>query len=138
MSHDKAARIVKHLERKCLTISSFGEAYGNDGGRGRSSHSKSPAHHPSYTGNTFNSYEGHSQNRSSFRADGWNADRAGSKMQPESKFDYPSFPQTLEELELQYKREAMDLAKLRDKEEDDENSKHRQVCYASIRLDEFI
>lgn len=51
-------------------------------------------------------------------------------MKPESKFDYSSFPQTLEELELQYKREAMDLAKLRDKEEDDENSKHRQVCYA--------
>lgn len=59
-------------------------------------------------------------------------------MQPESKFDSPSFPQTLEELELQYKREAMDLAKLRDKEEDDENSKHREVVFASILLNEFI
>lgn len=52
-------------------------------------------------------------------------------MQPESKFECPSFLQTLEDLELQYKREAMELAKLRDKEEDDENFKHREVCYAS-------
>lgn len=50
-------------------------------------------------------------------------------MQPESKFECPSFLQTLEDLELQYKREAMELAKLRDKEEDDENFKHREVCY---------
>lgn len=131
--HDKAARIAKQLERMCLTISSFGEAYGSDGARGRSSHSKSPVR-PSYVGNSFNSYDGHSQNRSSFRADGWGADRGGSNMQPVSNFDYPSFPQSLEELELQYKREAMELAKLRDKEEDDENFKHREVCCASIFL----
>lgn len=55
-------------------------------------------------------------------------------MQPESKFDSPSFPQTLEDLELQHKREAMELAKLRDKEEDDENFKHREVSYASVFL----
>ncbi|KAL1559718.1 hypothetical protein AAHA92_10027 [Salvia divinorum] len=101
-------------------------AYGIDGGRGRSSHSKSPVH-PSYVGNSFNSYEGHSQNRSSFRADGWSADRGGSSVQPESKFECPSFLRTLEDLELQYKREAMELAKLRDKEEDDENFKHREA-----------
>lgn len=55
-------------------------------------------------------------------------------MQPVSNFDYPAFPQTLEELELQYKRDAMELSSIRDKEEDEENCKHREVCSASIYL----
>ncbi|KAH6822287.1 Zinc knuckle family protein [Perilla frutescens var. hirtella] len=101
-------------------------AYGSDGGRGRSSHSKSPAH-TSNVGKSFNSYDGHPQNRSSSRGDGWSADRGGSNMQPGSNIEYPSFPQTLEELEFQYKREAMELAELQDKEEDDENFKHREA-----------
>ncbi|KAK6137714.1 hypothetical protein DH2020_028549 [Rehmannia glutinosa] len=109
-----------------LNESSFGEAYGSDGGRGRSSHSKSPAR-PSYMGNSYNSYEGHTQNRGGMRTDGWNADRGGSNVQLDRNFDYPSFPQTLEELELQYKREAMELARIRDKEEDEENRKHREA-----------
>ncbi|KAL0395232.1 UNVERIFIED_CONTAM: hypothetical protein Slati_4489400 [Sesamum latifolium] len=114
------------LEWECLTKSSFGEAYGSDGGRGRSSHSKSPAP-SSYAGNSYNSYEGHTQNRSGIRTDGWNAERGVSNMQSGRNFDFPSFPQTLEELELQYKREAMELARIRDREEDDENSKHREA-----------
>lgn len=48
-------------------------------------------------------------------------------MQSGHKFDYPALPQTLEELELEYKREAVDLARMRDKEEDDENFRHREV-----------
>ncbi|GER28053.1 zinc knuckle (CCHC-type) family protein [Striga asiatica] len=42
-------------------------------------------------------------------------------------FNYPPFPQTLEDLELQYKREAMELARIRDTEEDEENCKHREA-----------
>ncbi|KAL0312914.1 UNVERIFIED_CONTAM: hypothetical protein Sradi_5690700 [Sesamum radiatum] len=102
------------------------KAYGSDGGRGRSSHSKSPAP-SSYAGNSYNSYEGHTQNRGGVRTDGWNAERGVSNMQSGRNFDFPSFPQTLEELELQYKREAMELARIRDREEDEENSKHREA-----------
>ncbi|KAL3818229.1 hypothetical protein ACJIZ3_004134 [Penstemon smallii] len=98
--------------------------YGNDGGsKGRSSHSKSPAR-PSYFGNSYSSFEGHSQSGSGgYRTDGWNVERGGSGR----NFEYPPFPKTLEELELQHKREAMELARFRDKEEDEENYKHREA-----------
>lgn len=46
--------------------------------------------------------------------------------------ELPAFPQTLEELELEYKHEAMDLERIRDKEEDEENYKHREVRNKSI------
>lgn len=59
-------------------------------------------------------------------------------MQPVSNFDYPLVPQTLEELELQYKRDAMELSSIRDKEEDEENGKHREVCSAPICLIEIF
>ncbi|GLT43104.1 hypothetical protein SLA2020_170760 [Shorea laevis] len=45
-------------------------------------------------------------------------------MQPGNQFEYPAFPQTLEELESVYKREAMELGKIHNKEEDEENNKH--------------
>uniref|UniRef100_A0A5B7C190 CCHC-type domain-containing protein n=1 Tax=Davidia involucrata TaxID=16924 RepID=A0A5B7C190_DAVIN len=102
------------------------QAYGNDGARGRSSHSKSPAR-PPYTGNSYNSYDGHSQRVGAYRTDGWDSERRGSDMQSGRKFEYTAFPQTLEELELEYKREAMDLGEIRDKEEDEENYKHREA-----------
>ncbi|KAI3468947.1 hypothetical protein Pfo_025610 [Paulownia fortunei] len=128
--YDRQERVVEDRVREDLQKLSSGSpharAYGSDGGRGRPSHSKSPAR-PSYMGNSYNSYEGHTQNRGGIRTDGWNADRGGSSMQLGRNFDYPSFPQTLEELELQYKREAMELARIRDKEEDEENCKHREA-----------
>lgn len=62
-----------------------------------------------------------------YRNDGWDTERRGSDMQSGRKFEYPAAPQTLEELELEYKREAMDLGRIRDKEEDEENYKHREV-----------
>lgn len=127
---DKAATLSRDLEQKYLTQSSFGEAYGNDGGRSRSSRSKSPTR-LSYTGNSYNSYS-HNQSRSNLRTDGWNADRGGSSLQLERNYDYPSAPQTLEDIELQYNWEAAELAIIRDKEEDEENIKHREVCCASF------
>ncbi|KAK6937249.1 hypothetical protein RJ641_030757, partial [Dillenia turbinata] len=116
----------KTTQIKCLMNSSFGEAYGNDGARGRPSHSRSPARHP-YTGNSYNSYDGRSQNMGSYRTDGWDSERRGSDMQSGHNFDYPALPQTLEELELEYKTEAMDLVRIRNKEEDEENYKHREA-----------
>ena len=52
-------------------------------------------------------------------------------MQSGHRFEYSTFPQTLEELELEYKREAMELARICVKEEDDENQKHREVLKLS-------
>ncbi|KAM4074095.1 hypothetical protein ACB094_10G067600 [Castanea mollissima] len=43
-----------------------------------------------------------------------------------TQFDYPAVPQTLEELEVEYKRDAMELGRIRDKEEDEENYRHRE------------
>lgn len=61
------------------------------------------------------------------RNDGWDSEKKGSDMQSGRQFDYSAIPQTLEELELENKREAMELARSRDKEEDEENYKHREV-----------
>ncbi|KAM3687317.1 hypothetical protein ACB098_10G068800 [Castanea mollissima] len=44
-----------------------------------------------------------------------------------TQFDYPAVPQTLEELEVEYKRDAMELGRIRDKEEDEENYRHREA-----------
>lgn len=62
-----------------------------------------------------------------YRSDGWDNERRGSDMQSGRQFDFPAFPKTLEELELEFKREAMELERIRDKEEDEENYRHREV-----------
>ncbi|KAJ6338619.1 hypothetical protein OIU76_008146 [Salix suchowensis] len=102
------------------------QAYGNDGGRSHSSHSKSPAR-PLYAGNSYGSHDGHSHNTAGYRTTGWDTERRGSDLQSGHRFEYSTFPQTLEELELEYKREAMELARICVKEEDDENQKHRET-----------
>ncbi|XP_022998433.1 uncharacterized protein LOC111493068 [Cucurbita maxima] len=102
------------------------QAYSNDRVRGRSSHSKSPAH-PPYSGSSFSSYDSY-QNKSAYgRMEGCDSERRGSDLQTSRQFEYPAFPHSLEELEMEYKREATELGKIRDKEEDDENYKHRET-----------
>ncbi|GLT64903.1 hypothetical protein SLA2020_373660 [Shorea laevis] len=102
------------------------QAYVNDGARSRSSNSKSPGR-PLYAGNAYNSYDGHNQSMGSYRPDVWDTERRVSNLQPGPQFEYSAFPQTLEDLELEYKREAMELGKIHDKEEDEENCKHRET-----------
>lgn len=99
---------------------SFNEAYGSDGGRGHSSHSRSPTSVP-YSGSSYTTYEG------PYRSHGWETERRGSDVHADSKFEHPPLPQTLEDLELEYKKDAMDLARLRDQQEDEENYKHREA-----------
>ncbi|KAJ9542992.1 hypothetical protein OSB04_022699 [Centaurea solstitialis] len=104
-------------------------AYGNDGGRSRSTHSKSPAR-PPYTGGSgsYSLNDNHGQiNRAMHRNEGRDADKRGPDLQPAHKGGYSTFPQTLEELEVEYKRDATDIAKIRDKEEDEENYRHREA-----------
>lgn len=62
-----------------------------------------------------------------YRADGWDAERRVSDMQLGRKVEYSAFPQTLEEFELEYKKEAMDLERMRDKEEAEENYRHLET-----------
>jgi hypothetical protein len=62
-----------------------------------------------------------------YRTDEWDNEKRGSDIQSGRQFDCPAFPQTLEDLELEFKREAMELGRIRDKEEDEENYRHREV-----------
>jgi len=109
-----------------LTCSSFHKAYGNDGSRGQSAHSRSPPR-PSFRRDSFSSFGGHNHNAGMHKIDSWNVERCGTDFHSEKRFDFPSYPQTFEELEMEFKREAMELEKIRDQEEDEENFKHREV-----------
>ncbi|XP_021737673.1 uncharacterized protein LOC110704189 isoform X1 [Chenopodium quinoa] len=95
-------------------------AYVSDGGRGRASRSRSPARAP-YSGSSYTTYQG------PYRSHGWETERRGYDVHADNKVEHPLLPQTLEDVELEYKREAMDLARLRDQQEDEENYKHREV-----------
>ncbi|KAL9239149.1 hypothetical protein vseg_013498 [Gypsophila vaccaria] len=102
------------------------QAYGTDGGRGRSSHSRSPAR-VSYSGSAYNTYEAHRQGIGAYKSGGWEAERRGSDLQANNKFEQSSVPpQTLEDLEMEYQREAINVAKLRDQQIDEENYKHHE------------
>ncbi|KAI5424858.1 uncharacterized protein LOC127132596 [Lathyrus oleraceus] len=103
------------------------QAYGNSGPRGRSSQSRSPRQAASHAGNSYNSFDGRNHNMSTFRNDGWDSHRREVGIQPAQQFDHNASPKTLEELELEYKKEAMELMKIRDREEDEENFKHREA-----------
>lgn len=103
------------------------QAYVNDGGRGRSSHSRSPAR-GAYSGNSYGgAYEAHRHSVESYRSDRWETERRESDVHADGKLERSAFSQTLEDLEEEYKREAIDLARLRDQQEDEENYRHRQV-----------
>ncbi|XXG45428.1 hypothetical protein AAC387_Pa02g0512 [Persea americana] len=116
---DRLREDLKHMSRRSP------QAYGNDGARGRSSHSKSPQR-PTFTGDAYRSYDSHIQNIGVQKIDGWDIERHGADIHSGRKFDYPAYPQRLEELEMEFKREAMEFGRLRDKEEDEENYKHRE------------
>ncbi|XP_038704030.1 uncharacterized protein LOC120000171 isoform X2 [Tripterygium wilfordii] len=102
------------------------QAYGNNGARGRPSRSKSPAR-PYYAGNSVNSYDGHNPSLGGYRTDGLDIERRGSNLPYGNQVEYSTIPQTLEALELEYKREATELVRICDKEEDEENKKHRET-----------
>ncbi|KAJ4957071.1 hypothetical protein NE237_013854 [Protea cynaroides] len=123
-------KFVEDRVREDLRLLSRGspQAYGNDGARSRSSRSsrsKSPGR-STFACDKFNSYDGHIQSMGVHKSDGWEPERRPDMLSGH-KFEYPTHPQTLEELEVEYKREAMELGRIRDKEEDEENYKHREA-----------
>lgn len=99
-------------------------AYANDGARGQSAHSRSPPR-PTLGGDAYNSF-GHNRNTVMHKTDNWNVEWSAVDFRSEQKLEFPTFPQTLEELEMEFKRETMEVGKFRDKEEDEENHKHRE------------
>ncbi|ONK61692.1 uncharacterized protein A4U43_C08F32580 [Asparagus officinalis] len=100
-------------------------AYASDGPRGQSTHSRSPPR-TSFRPDSFSSIDGHSHNTAVQKTDSWNVERGRTDFHSEKGFSFPPNPQTLEELEMEFKREAMDIGRLRDQEEDEENYKHRE------------
>ncbi|RZC48702.1 hypothetical protein C5167_017130 [Papaver somniferum] len=104
-----------------------------DGARVRSTHSRSPGQ-PTFASNAAsNPYDGHTHVIGSSRPDGWNIEKRVPEVNPGGgRFEFPAYPKTLEELELEYKREAMELSRARDNEEDEENYKHREVCTSPL------
>ncbi|CAJ2631896.1 unnamed protein product [Trifolium pratense] len=117
---------VREDTQKFARDSPQARAYGNSAPRGRSSQSRSPRQAP-HSGNSYNSFDGRSQNMSTYKNDGWDSHRRESGIQPGQQFDHNAPPQSLEELELEYKKEAMELMKIRDREEDEENFQHREA-----------
>ncbi|KAL1216212.1 hypothetical protein V5N11_018665 [Cardamine amara subsp. amara] len=103
------------------------QAYGSDRARSRSTHSKSPGR-PRYSG-WDKPYDRQKPEVSGYRSERWDQERMGgsSDMQVSHQFERPAFPQTLEDLESEYTRDAMELEKKRVKEEDEENNKHRET-----------
>uniref|UniRef100_A0A0D9UZ54 CCHC-type domain-containing protein n=1 Tax=Leersia perrieri TaxID=77586 RepID=A0A0D9UZ54_9ORYZ len=100
-------------------------ASANYGAKGRPAQSKSPCQ-PSYLDDSLRSNDGNNQYAATYVPNAWSTETRGTDSRLSLKFDLPSYPQTLEELEMEFKREAMELARACDKEEDEENYKHRE------------
>ncbi|URE16093.1 zinc knuckle family protein [Musa troglodytarum] len=115
-----------------LTYSSFHEAYANDGGKVHATRSKSPLR-TAFGRDAYKSYDGH-DHYTGMHDNNWDVARLRSDSHSECKVNFPSYSQSLEELEMEFKKELMELGKLHDQEEDDENYKHRQ-CVRQLRED---
>ncbi|KAL5996504.1 hypothetical protein ACLOJK_026584 [Asimina triloba] len=101
-------------------------SYANNGGRGHAGRSKSPPR-PGFAGSSFGSFDSYTQNTGMQKNDNWDSERRGVDAHSSRKYEFPGYPQTLEELEMEFKREAMEFGRIRDKEEDEENYKHRET-----------
>jgi len=109
-----------------LHLLPFAEAYTNFGAKGRPAQSKSPRH-SSYLDVSPRTHGGDNQFTASHVANNWGIERHGADVRSSLKFDMQPHQQTLEDLEMEFKREATELARARDQEEDEENYKHREV-----------
>ncbi|KHG13403.1 hypothetical protein F383_10009 [Gossypium arboreum] len=73
-----------------------------------------------------------------YRTEGWDTERRGSDLQSGNQFEYHAFPQTLDELELEFKIEAMELGRIRDKEEDERIISIERANLYTLRLSLFM
>lgn len=101
------------------------QAYDNFGAKGRPTQLKSPRH-SSYLDDFPRTHGENNQFAASRVPNNWGIERHGTDTHSRLKFDMPSHQQTLEELEMEFKKEATQLSRARDQEEDEENYKHRE------------
>jgi hypothetical protein len=109
-----------------LHLLPFAEAHANFGAKGRPAQSKSPRH-TSYLDELPRTHGENNQFAASRVPNDWGIERHGADASSSLRFDMPSHQQTLEELEMEFKKEATQLARARDQEEDEENYRHREV-----------
>ncbi|XP_020585226.1 uncharacterized protein LOC110027903 isoform X2 [Phalaenopsis equestris] len=102
------------------------QAYTNDGAKSHPASTKSPMRSTGYGGNSFSSYDEQNLNSGLHKRSGWDVGKSEIDSLYEHKSDISNYPQTLEELEMDFKREINDLGRVRDKEEDEEIHKHRE------------
>lgn len=115
-----------------LHVLPFAEASANFGAKGRPAQPKSPRH-SSYPDDSLRTHGANNQYAAAHMPSNWCIERHGADSQSGLKFDTPSHHQTLEELEMEFKREATELVKARDQEEDEENNMHREVkCFYQL------
>lgn len=102
------------------------QAYANAGAKSHSAPSKSPMLSTTYGGSSFSSYDEQSRNSGLHKRSGWDVGKSEMVSLYEHKSDIPIHSQTLEELEMEFKREINDLGGVRDQEEKEEIHKHRE------------
>lgn len=101
------------------------QAHANFGAKGRPAQSKSPRH-TSYLDELPRTHGENNQFAASRVPNDWGIERHGADASSSLRFDMPSHQQTLEELEMEFKKEATQLSRARDQEEDEENYRHRE------------
>lgn len=101
------------------------QAHANFGAKGRPAQSKSPRH-TSYLDELPRTHGENNQFAASRVPNDWGIERHGADASSSLRFDMPSHQQILEELEMEFKKEATQLARACDQEEDEENYRHRE------------
>uniref|UniRef100_A0A7N0TTG4 CCHC-type domain-containing protein n=1 Tax=Kalanchoe fedtschenkoi TaxID=63787 RepID=A0A7N0TTG4_KALFE len=124
--HDKAMEdcVREDLQRMCKDSP---QAYGSTGARGPSSHSMSPRHRM-YSGDSSSMYGSQSQSMAPSKPNECDTERLRSVITTtSSKVENLEFTQSFDDLELEFKSEAINLSVIKDKEEDEENYRHREA-----------
>lgn len=109
---------IKQLSRGSL------QAFGNEGDRRHAVHSKSP-HSTTFANEGYNAFDGPRRNGGVQMTNTWDTQSRHQDLHAGRNFDLPYQAETFEELEMEFKKEVMECVKGRDKEEDEEISRHR-------------
>ncbi|TVU22404.1 hypothetical protein EJB05_32098 [Eragrostis curvula] len=127
--HDSTHYMLKDLFQTSMSIEldgmQFARSSANFGAKGHPAQSKSPRH-PSYLDDSLRTRGVNNQYAVTHMPSNWCIERHGSESRSGPKFDMPSHQQTLEELEMEFKREATELVRARVQEEDEENRRHQE------------
>jgi len=117
-------------EEKHAADHHFSQIEGRRKSEGGSSHGRSsPNFASSYLSKADRgSYQRHGQalERSMYEGEKWVPDVRGKELDPGFRGDQRVFPHTLEELEQEFSKEALELFRMKCTDEDEENMKHRE------------